>query len=158
MVFEKLGKSRTFLIYDEESEEFEVLAYFTLALQVLRIPEALSNRKIKEFDGFSAKIKGERITEFPTILIGQIGKNDLHKGKISGELLMQYCLSTLLDGQMRLGGRIITLECKDIAYLIDFYSRFGFVKLERDYEKDELLQFIKILKEDDLIEKSGIEF
>lgn len=153
ILFETLGKSRTFLVYDEESENFQVLAYFTLALQILRIPQVLSNRKIKDFDGFSAKIKGTRITEFPSILIGQVGKNDLYKDVITGFQLMEYCLNTLLNGQNYLGGRIITLECKDIPYLLEFYAQFGFVKLERDYEKGELLQLIKILKEDELIEK-----
>ena len=43
--FEKLGKSKTFLIFDEDEDEFKVLAYFTLALQVLKVPESLSNRK-----------------------------------------------------------------------------------------------------------------
>lgn len=150
--FEKLGKSRTFLIFDEDEDEFKVLAYFTLALQVLKVPDNLSNRRIKEFDGFSAKFKGEKITEFPTMLIGQFGKNDLHKGKISGFDLMQYCLNTLLDGQMRLAGRIITLECKDVPYLVEFYSQFGFLKIERDYEENELLQFIKILNENELMQ------
>ncbi len=37
--FEKLGKSRTYFIYDEDAEEFCILAYFTLALQVFKIPE-----------------------------------------------------------------------------------------------------------------------
>ncbi len=155
--FEKLGKSRTFIVFDEDSEEFNVLAYFTLALQVLRIPETLSNRKIKEFDGFNAKIRGEKITEFPAILIGQFGKNDLYTENITGLELMEFCLNTLLDGQNRLGGRIVTLECKDIPYLVDFYTQFGFIKLDKDYEEDELLQFIKILQEDELIEKDTSE-
>jgi hypothetical protein len=48
----------------------KILAYFTLALQVLNVPEKLlSGRKTKIFDGFSAKI-----TEFPARLIGQLGK------------------------------------------------------------------------------------
>jgi len=67
-LFEKLGKSRTFLIFKDDDTTFSLLAYFTLALQVLKVPESLSNRKIKNFDGFSAKINGERITEFPVIL------------------------------------------------------------------------------------------
>lgn len=129
-----------------------MLAYFTLALQVLKVPESLSNRKIKNFDGFNAKINDEKITEFPAILIGQVGKNDLYKEKITGFNLMQYCLNTLLDGQMRLGGRIIMLECKDVPYLIKFYEMFGFIKLEKDYQEDELIQLIKILQEDELIE------
>ena len=152
IAFEKLGKSRTFLVFDEDKEDVNVLAYFTLALQVLKVPESLSNRKIKNFDGFNAKINGERITEFPAILIGQVAKNDLYKEKITGFDLMQYCLNTLLDGQMRLGGRIIILECKNISYLIDFYEMFGFIKLEKEYQEDELIQLIKVLQEDELIE------
>ncbi|MCX7904987.1 MAG: hypothetical protein N2486_10825, partial [Caloramator sp.] len=152
--FEKLGKSRTFIIYNEDKAEteFQILAYYTLALQVLKVNEKLSNRKIKEFDGLSAKIHGEKILEFPTILIGQLGKNDLYKDTISGDEIMNYCFNTILDGQMRLGGRLIMLECKDIPYLIKFYERYGFRKIEKDYRENELLQFVKILSEKDLVD------
>ncbi len=152
-MFEKLGKSRTFFIYDEDDYNYKILAYFTLALQVLKVPSCLSNRKLKNLDGFNAKFNGEKITEFPAILIGQIGKNDLYENTITGINIMQYCLNTVLDGQARVGGRIVLLECKNIPYLTVFYRQFGFTKLEKDYEKDELLQFIKILREDEIIEK-----
>lgn len=143
------GEKQNFFDFNENEEEFKVLAYFTLALQVLKIPESFSNRKIRNLDGFNAKIHGERITEFPVILIGQLAKNDLYKDHLSGFKLMQYCMSTLLDGQMRLGGRIVMLECKDIPYLIYFYEQFGFIKLERDYQEGDLIQLIKILREDE---------
>ena len=157
ILFEQLGKSRTFLIYDEDSDEIKILAYFTLALQIVRVPENLSNRKIKFLDGFNAKIKGETITEFPAILIGQIGKNDTYKKDITGAKVMDYCLSTVLNGQSYLGGRIITLECKRIPYLVKFYTDFGFAKLERDYQEGELLQYIRVLQQDELIEQETIE-
>lgn len=151
--FEELGKSRTFFIYDEDEDEFQILAYYTLAIQVLKIPEdMISGRKAKLLDGFSSKIKGEKITEFPSILIGQLGKNDLYLNKISGSEVLEYCLATILEGQVRLGGRIIILECKDIPYLVSLYEKFGFNVLEKDYEEDELLQMIKILEEDEIIE------
>ncbi|OIJ14281.1 hypothetical protein BKP37_08890 [Anaerobacillus alkalilacustris] len=158
IIFEKLGKSRTYLIFDEDSDdELRILAYFTLALQVLKIPEdLLSRRKTKVFDGFSAKIGGEKITEFPAILIGQFGKNELFLGSLTGNEMMQYCLYTLMEGQARLGGRIVMLECQDIPYLIDFYSQFGFFKIEKDYEEGELLQMIKILQEGEVIRFSGV--
>lgn len=55
--FEKIGKSRTFFIFDEESDTFKILAYFTLAIQVLRLPKKLlSGRKIKDLDGFGLKL------------------------------------------------------------------------------------------------------
>ena len=155
IVFEKMGKSRTFLIFDEDKEDFKLLAYFTLALQVLKIPESFSNRRIKQLDGFNAKIHGERILEFPALLIGQLAKNDLYRDCMSGYELVQYCLSTLLDGQIRLGGRIVMLECKDIPYLISFYKQFGFAKLEKDYKEGDLIQLIKILREEEIIELPG---
>ena len=44
------------------------------------------------------------------------------------------------------------LECKDIPHIVNLYERFGFQKLERDYEEDELLQMIKVLEDDEIIE------
>lgn len=93
-----------------------------------------------------------KITEFPAILIGQLGKNDLYPGPISGSEVMEYCLLTLLKGQARLGGRIVMLECKDVPYIISLYKSFGFQKLEKEYEEGELLQMIKILEEDEIVE------
>jgi predicted GNAT family N-acyltransferase len=151
ILFEKLGKSRTYFIFNEDEDEFNILAYFTLAMQVLKVPEELlSGRKTKVLDGFSSKIRGSKITEFPTILIGQIGKNDLYRELISGFEVMEYCLSTVFKGQAVLGGRIIMLECKEIPYIVNLYERFGFQKLERDYKEDELLQMIKVLEEDEI--------
>ncbi|SHJ33450.1 hypothetical protein SAMN02745751_02310 [Dethiosulfatibacter aminovorans DSM 17477] len=151
--FEKLGKSRTFFIYDEDKDEFEILAYFTLAIQVLKIPEGmLSGNKIKKLDGLSANMRGNRITEFPSILIGQLGKNEMYPGTISGSEVLEYCLAKILEGQVRLGGRIIMLECKDTPYLVTLYEKFGFNVLEKDYEEGELLQMIKVLEEDEIIE------
>lgn len=156
VLFEKLGKSRTYFIFDEDRDEFNILAYFTLAMQVLKVPEELfSGRKTKFLDGFGSKIRGTKITEFPSILIGQIAKNDLYKELISGSEVMKYCLATIFKGQAVLGGRIIMLECKDIEYLIGLYKKFGFMKLERDYETNELLQMIKVLRDDEIIEPKG---
>ena len=153
--FEKTGKSRSFFIFDEDAESFKVLAYYTLALQVLKVPSSFTNREVKKLDGFSAKIRGERITAVPTILIGQVGKNELYRESLTGFKLMQYCLSTLFDGQMHLGGRVVMLECKDTPYLIDFYKQFGFIKLEKDYQEDELVQLVKTLREEELIEQTN---
>lgn len=154
--FEKLGKSRTFFIFDEDSDDFNILAYFTIAIQVLKIPEELiSGRKAKLLDGFSSKIKGFKITEFPSILIGQLGKNETFVDAISGSEVLEYCLATVLEGQALLGGRIIILECKNIPHLIGLYEAFGFNLVEKEYKENELLQMIKILTEDEIIQSDG---
>ncbi len=64
---------------------------------------------------------------------------------------MQFCLSTLLEGQTKLGGRIILLECKNIPNLLQFYNTFGFQKLDRDYESHELIQLIRVFQQDEII-------
>lgn len=56
ILFEKLGKSRTYFIFNEDENSFNILAYFTLAMQVLKVPEEfLSGRKTKVLDGFAQK-------------------------------------------------------------------------------------------------------
>ena len=44
------------------------------------------------------------------------------------------------------------LECKDIPYIINLYEKFGFQKLEKDYNEDDYIQMIKVLEEDEIIE------
>lgn len=120
---------------------------------MLKIPEEFSNNSIKKLDGFNAKIRGEKITELPAILIGQLGKNELYVDKLSGDTVMQYCLSTLFEWQIRLGGRIVMLECNNVSALITFYNRYGFRVIEKEYKPKERLQLIKVIQEDEIIEK-----
>ena len=80
----------------------------------------------------------------------------MYPDAISGTEIMEYCLLKIFEGQLRLGGRIIMLECKDIPYLIRLYEQFGFNVLEKDYEDGELLQMLKILEEDEIIESKEI--
>ena len=110
----------------------------------------LSGRKIKDLDGFGSKINGELISEFPVILIGQFSKNDSFSKEISGEEIMQYCFATILEGQLKLGGRIVMLECKNVPYLLEFYKKFGFYVIDKDYKDNELLQLVRIFNEEEI--------
>jgi hypothetical protein len=55
--FENIAKSRTYLIIAEEElithGNVKILAYFTIALQTLKIPEEISSHQIKKLDGYS---------------------------------------------------------------------------------------------------------
>lgn len=107
---------------------------------------------IKKLDGFSANKGGQKITEFPVLLIGQLAKNEKYKAAMTGDELMTYCLSTILDGQELLSGRIIMLECKPIAALISLYERFGFGLIEEEEPASNgLVQMIRILQEHELV-------
>ena len=148
VLFEKLGKSRTFLVVDED---FDIIGYFSLALSILDIPQILSNRKRKDMDGLSAKRKGELFEKIPSILIGQLAKNDLYIGKFSGNGLLEICLSKILEGQKILGGRIIMVECKKRPELINFYEHADFTLTTKDFDKEDLIVFHRILHEKEIM-------
>ena len=151
VLFEKLGKSRTFFVFSTENNKFDLLGYFTIALSILRIPEEFSKRKIKQLDGFSSKINNQKLKEIPGILIGQLGKNTGSFMTVKGDDLIAHCLAAVYQGQQYIGGRIIILECKNNNYLKNFYKKHGFNLLDKKYKGDELLVFSKIIDEKDLL-------
>ena len=123
-----------------------------MAPQVFKVPTTFSGNQIKKLDGFSANKGGQRITEFPAILIGQFAKSDIHKNQFSGDELMQYCLGTIFSGQELLAGRLIMLECKPIEKLINLYKRYGFGLIEDDQDTlNGLVQMIRILQPEDMV-------
>ncbi|WP_204355487.1 hypothetical protein [Acetobacterium sp. KB-1] len=68
---------------------------------------------------------------------------------------MDYRLAKILEGQIRLGGRLIMLESNDIPSPVQLYEILGFKVLERDYQQNELLQMIKIIDEETIIEPAN---
>ncbi len=66
---------------------------------------------------------------FPSVLIGQLGKNDLFSNQITGKELLTHCINHIMQGIDKLGGRFLLLECKNEFKLISFYEDFGFINL-----------------------------
>ncbi len=147
--FENIAKSRTYLVINEENlinrGNATILAYFTVALQTLKIPEEIGSHQIKKLDGYSARKGGEKITEISAFLIGQLGKNDLFNEKISGDEIIEYALSILMRVRRLIGGRIVFVECLDKPELINFYERNGF-KVFRQDPLDKLIQMVRNLE------------
>ena len=147
LIFEQLSKSKTYFLMDGEqlaNKRFAILAYFTVALKVLNISELnLSNRAIKELDGFSAKAAGVTIANLPVYLIGQIAKNDTYREDISGGKVIDHAINIISSAQKIVGGRIVMLECENIPYLIEFYEGKGFKIISEDTDK--YLQMIKFI-------------
>jgi hypothetical protein len=95
ILYERKSKSRTYFIFDEDGLEngsFVLLAYFTIAIQTLKIPNGTAASQIRKLDGLYAKKGSETLTEIPSYIIGQLGKNDKYTDKIAGdELLVRIC-------------------------------------------------------------------
>ena len=147
ILYERKSKSRTYLIFDEDGLEngiFVLLAYFTIAMQTLKVLDGTAASQIRKLDGLYAKKGTEAITEIPSFLIGQLGKNDKYADKITGDELLEYALSVIGKAQGIVGGRVVFIECQDKPQLINFYTRNGFKHFRKDPD-DSLVQMIRLL-------------
>lgn len=147
ILYERISKSRTYLIFDEddlESGSFVLLAYFTIAIQTLKIPNGTAASQIRKLDGLYAKKGSEALTEIPSYLIGQLSKNDEYADKIAGDELLEYALSVISKAQGIVGGRVAFIECQDEPQLINFYTGNGFKHFRKDPD-DGLVQMVRLL-------------
>ena len=134
--FEALSKARTYLLFDEvemvENDRLILLGYVSLAPKSLQIPEGLSIRRRKEFDGFSGKIHNEPITEIPCYLIGQLARNDgAARDKLSGKELIEEAQRIIMNAVQAVGGRYMMIECHEDPKLLAFYKENGFEEIAR---------------------------
>jgi len=147
VLFDRKGKSKTHLLLDEDElmlGNIIIVAYFSIAIQSLKIPESISISQIRRLDGLYSKKGGEQISEVPSYLIGQLAKNDSYKTRINGALILEYAMSIISSAEHLVGGRIVYIECRDIPMLITFYESNGFKLLRRDPD-DALLQMYCII-------------
>jgi len=113
-----------------------VLAYFTVALKVLKLTEDVSITQRKKIDGLNKEIR-----EVPCYLIGQLGKNDSYKDDIAGSLILQYSMGIIRKAFNSVGGRVVLVECNNNEKLLDFYTSNDFTFLQ----EEDLVQLISHL-------------
>ena len=136
--FERLSKSRTYLVFDEEElttkkiTELTIYGYISLALKLLTVPADTSNRVRKELDGLNAKIHGELIEDFPCYLIGQLSRNStVPSDSLTGKELLSFAQDVISTAVEAVGGRFMMIECRDSQKLVDFYNANGFKEISR---------------------------
>ena len=135
--FELLSKARTYLIFDERdilvgNNSPIIYGYVSLALKILSVPDSISNRMRKELDGLNAKIHGQRITDFPCYLIGQLSKNtNINNNPVSGNDLLQIAFDIIASASDAVGGRYMMIECRNEHKLLEFYNNNNFFEIAR---------------------------
>jgi len=147
VLFNHKGKSKTHFILNQDALEkgaIEIVAYFSLAIHLLRVPEDASVSQIRRLDGLYSRRGSDPITEIPSFLIGQLAKNDTYSSGISGSLLLEYALSVIAAAEEFVGGRVVYIECRDIPKIIAFYENNGFKVLRRDPD-DGLIQMYCVI-------------
>lgn len=135
--FEKLAKTRTYLLVKRDTLEkcgkIEVVAFFSVAPQVLKLPSNLTEEDIQKLDGYKGSIRGKKLTSLPVILIGQLAKNNVYKNDISGDEILSHAISIATKSHKIVGGRMVMIDVKtDVEKLINFYARNGFRRIYDD--------------------------
>lgn len=151
--FEKLLKSRTYLIIDEEQfkkpnfvlKNLVIYGYISLAVKVFTVPETTSNRQRQQLDGFSSKEHGKQISNFPCYLIGQLARNsNVPKESISGAELLNFAYEIIGEAVKLVGGRNILIECRNDENLINFYLAHDFYKISQVPDENQtMIQMIR---------------
>ena len=151
--FERLSKSRTYLIVSEEQfenpeiafDEFTIYGYISLAVKVFTVPEETSNRQRQQLDGFSAKEHGKQISNFPCYLIGQLARNsNVPKESISGAELLNFAYDIIAISVDAVGGRNILVECHNNKKLVQFYLDNEFYKISQMPDENQtMIQMIR---------------
>ena len=115
--------SITYLVTDTENGE--LLGYFTLAHKVLEVSAAgLSNNVKKRMSRYARLNENTDSYLVSAFLLAQFGKNDnVAEGmRITGAELMDCVDAVLEDIQYRIGGSVVYLDCEDKPQLISFYE------------------------------------
>lgn len=156
--FAKQSISSTYLVMASYKGEYVLAGYFTLANKVFCIekealPSKTWRRRMSKFGQFDKTIQRYTIS---APLIGQLGKNytNSYNTLITGDELLKLALDKVREMHRIVGGKIVYLECENKPFLLDFYSRNGFVNfgtrvLDRDetdkLSGESLVQMLKYL-------------
>ncbi|MDT2835851.1 hypothetical protein P7H50_02970 [Enterococcus durans] len=81
------------------------------------------NQKKKYLD---RQTSGKHINSIPSILSGQLAKNDKFADFFNGNLLMSYCLVAIETIRCHIGGKLVILDSVNCSKVIRFYEKYGF--------------------------------
>lgn len=127
--------------YMEEMNELKVVAYFSLAMKTIKVPDNLNlSKNLKKKLGNLS----DRDNNLVVYLIGQFGRHsDYNSAMISGSQMLQDCYALIQEARDVVGGRIILLECKPHPKLCAFYESQGYIDITEN--EDGLRQYIRFI-------------
>lgn len=136
ILYEKMGKSRSYIVLGIDGDIMKFIAYFALTSRPIQFDEKLSNKAKKKILG----TKFEANNEISGILIGQLAKNFSNKNNIliTGKELFELAIHKVLKASQYIGGRVVYLECENNPNLRNFYENME-LELYTDDKGDPIL-------------------
>jgi len=140
---QRMGISRTSLIYTNDKPEPLLLGYYSLALQVLDLSNISSKTMRKKITGF----KRENKLGAAIYLIGQLGKNYNQQANllITGKEIFMLAMQDILDARGNVGGRIVVVECKNEEHLRNFYANTLKFQLIDNNGDESMLKYMTLI-------------
>ena len=132
--FETQNKARTYLLYNDDFTH--LLGYFTLAFKSIELDDVPKDKRKQMTAGES------NVDTYAAFLIGHLAKNDCYKNELNGNILLNEAINIIAQAQDLVGGRLMYIDCKKEAKLMNFYESNGFVWFKTS-EKTGLLQYYK---------------
>ncbi len=137
---QRMGISRTCLVFIQNGDERLLVGYYSLALQVLDLSHITNKSLRKKITGF----KRENKLGAAVYLIGQLGKNFHHEANhyITGQELFLLAMQKILEARQNVGGRIVVVECKNDEHLKSFYEDTLSFQLIDNADDDSMLKYM----------------
>lgn len=133
---EKLGQ--TYCVINNEGEEAEIVAFFTVSNDSIKttfIPKKAVNK-------IERKIPGRKhLHTYPAVLIGRLGVNQKYQGHnyFIGQQIINYIKIWFTDDDNKTGCRFLVVDAYNKEKVLSFYERnkFKFLYADEATEKQE---------------------
>lgn len=147
--FSDRGIAKTHLAFLDDPD-FRFAGVFTLTPKILSISDKRLTKTLrKKLRVLAGNELEDGSYKIPAILLAQFGKNFSYGigNDTDGSELLALACGKARSIQFDLGGRVLFLDCKDEAKLIDFYVRNGFRLAHPDgaYDRRGLIQLFRFL-------------
>lgn len=143
ILYENSQYGKTFLLLDKKQLEhgnFQIIAYYTIALKSLDITHLSKKRRRKVLGGQPGR---DQMHSMSAYLIGQIGRNDIYThDEMDGETILNECYHSISIAARIVGGQLIVLECREHMYE-KFYQKQSYLKLYDELSEDGLFTLYK---------------
>ena len=143
ILYENSQYGKTFLLLDKKQLEhgnFQIIAYYTIALKSLDITHLSKKRRRKVLGGQPGR---DQMHSMSAYLIGQIGRNDIYMhDEMDGETILNECYHSISIAARIVGGQLIVLECREHMYE-KFYQKQSYLKLYDELSEDGLFTLYK---------------
>jgi len=133
--------AKTILIFDKDADN-QIVGFYSISIKSFVLNEKINTDKKKKYFGTS-QTNGIVI---PSLLIGQLGRNDSVETGFTGKELMDLIFRYISNVDNLVNSVICYVEHNGNANLRRFYETYGFEYFKRSYEENNKKLYCHMIK------------